>query len=71
MADDSPAARPWPTAGELAALATATHWELEQAAYDLPAGRMTAERELKLALMLEQVAALLRSHAELSPRQPS
>lgn len=44
-------------------------WELEQAAYDLPPGRMSAERQLEMAQSLEALGALYRSHAAATARK--
>lgn len=68
MNDLVPQPKPeWPDPYQLARLASTVHWQLEQAAYDLPGGRVTVEQELKLAEVLEQLAAAFRSHAETRP----
>lgn len=57
----------WPSSEQLAVLSSTVHWQLEQAAYDLPAGRMGPDAERKLAKVLEQLAAAYRAHAESRP----
>jgi hypothetical protein len=48
---------------ELSVVLRQTQWALDDVAYRLPSGRMSTERCEELAVILEQVAALLRKWA--------
>lgn len=63
MADSPqlPAQWPLPT-DELAAIVTAAHWQLEEIAYLLMAGRVSRERLDTVADGLTALAELLRKH---------
>lgn len=46
----------------LAVLLRQTQWLLDDAAHDLPAGRVSPEKGAELANILESLAALVRQH---------
>lgn len=46
----------------LTVLLRQTQWALDDAARDLPAGRLTAEKSEELAAILDDLAALVRNH---------
>ncbi|MGH3841051.1 MAG: hypothetical protein ACRDS0_06355 [Pseudonocardiaceae bacterium] len=46
----------------LAVLIRQTQWLLDDVAHDLPAGRVSSERGMELAIILESLAALVRQH---------
>lgn len=48
---------------DLAVLLRQTQWALDEAAYDFPAGRATAQRRKELAGSLEALAAIVRAWA--------
>lgn len=50
-------------AGKLAIVLAHEQWELEQASYDIAAGRATAKRCAETAGVLERLARELRDHA--------
>jgi hypothetical protein len=63
MAEVPVLAPEWPpTAGQLAALASAAHWRLEEVAFNLPRGRVTRTDLDAVAKSLEVLAGLLRRH---------
>lgn len=51
-----------PSAGQLAMLATAAHWQLEELAFNLTRGNVTRTDLDSAAHGLEALAALLRRH---------
>lgn len=65
---------PWPSTAQLAELASTVTWQLWEASYDLPRGRLTVEQEHSVARTLAGLARAFASHAETrpspTPRQP-
>lgn len=51
-----------PDAAVLAVLLRQAQWLLDDAARDVPAGRLTAERGEELASILDDLAAVMRRH---------
>lgn len=49
----------------LAVLIRQTQWLLDDVAHDLPAGRVSPEKGVELAAILESLAALVRQHTGL------
>jgi len=62
-----PGGQPEPTTGvtdpQLAVLLRQAQWALDDAAHDVPAGRVTAQRREELAATLEALATIVRASA--------
>jgi hypothetical protein len=59
---------PWPTTAQLAELSSTVTWQLWEASYDLPRGRLTVEQELSVARTLAGLSRAFTAHAETRPR---